>query len=324
MEMKAPQLIEPILWDKKQITRAGFYAKIPLDVYHQTNICDGDSISSSGLRKLWTKSPAHYWVTSPYNPKRIEEEDSKAMLLGRAAHMWLLGESHFNLEFCEQPTEYPSEKGGMKPWTYGANYCKQWRELRKAEGRSPLSPADIEIIIGMAESLAREPYIEQGALGGRIECSGFVRDEESGVWLKIRPDAVPTHSGNYVDLKTTAGIFTRDLDRTILEKGYHQQLALIRSVIRRLDLPFADATLIFVENKPPHCVRYYHMRNEDLDHGEKLNRRALKMFVECRRAQHWPGPSEGHIETWRMPDWAKQQDERRLEREAAMEGWRAA
>jgi PDDEXK-like domain of unknown function (DUF3799) len=322
--MKAPELIKPILWDKKQITRPGFYSKIPLDVYHRPDICDGVSISSSGLRKLWTRSPAHYWVNSPYNPKRVEEEDTKAMVLGRAAHKWLLGETDFNLHFCEQPAEYPSTRGGMKPWHRGSHYCQDWEAARKAEGRTPLSLTDIDAIVGMAEGLGRCDIVEQGALGGHIECSAFIKDEETGVWLKVRPDAVPSESGNYVDLKTTHSIFPVDIDRTVLEKGYNQQLALIRSVIRRLDLPFADATLIFVESKPPHCVSTYHMRDEDLDLGEMQNRKALKDFAECMRTQRWPGPNDNHITTWRMPDWAREQIKRRLERDAATSEWRAA
>ena len=43
--------LKTIKWDGNQITTPGMYSGIPLDSYHRGDICDGASVSSSGLRK---------------------------------------------------------------------------------------------------------------------------------------------------------------------------------------------------------------------------------------------------------------------------------
>ena len=48
-------------WDGGSIGRPGLYENMTLESYHSRDVCDGVSISSSGLRKI-SRSPAHYWV----------------------------------------------------------------------------------------------------------------------------------------------------------------------------------------------------------------------------------------------------------------------
>jgi hypothetical protein len=298
-------------WRGEKIAAPGFYSGIPIAYYHTKNICDGISISSSGLRTIFNKSPAHYWITSPLNIDRIEEDDKRAFILGRAAHKLLLGEANFRKEFAIEPTEWPDEHGIVKPWHNNRTVCKRWHSEREKEGRSVLLPREAEAIIGMSQSIKRNP-IARDALSGLVECSGFIRDEETNVWLKIRPDSLPVHSGDYVDLKTTLSVQWHDLQRTIFDYGYHMQFALIRSVIRQLGLPFGSATLVFVESKPPYCARLVALKDGDLELGDRQNRIALKLFVHCYKNRHWPGPGDGDVEPISLPDWATGQIENKL------------
>src|SRR5262245_64125282 len=59
----------------------GIYSGMPIDDYHGDNAATEVSISSGGLRTIINKSPAHYWVTSPYNKKRSEEHTSELQSL---------------------------------------------------------------------------------------------------------------------------------------------------------------------------------------------------------------------------------------------------
>lgn len=282
--------INSIEWDNKTITKPGLYSKIGIELYHSGNICDGPSISSSGLRKIFNESPAHYWNESPLNPDRMEPEDKSHFTLGRAVHHLMLGEPFFAKLFAIQPDEYTNKDGEVKAWNNNAGKCKEWHADRSREGRSIITGKDVDHIKGMAESLGKHPLVRSGALNGQIERSGFVKDKATGIWLKIRPDSIPTDSGDYVDLKTTISVDWSDLVRTIGDFGYHQQLALIRRVARDLGLPFTSATLVFVEKKPPYCVRVVTVKDNDLDRGEKQNTATLKIFAECLKAKHWPGP----------------------------------
>jgi hypothetical protein len=301
-------------WSGGSVGRPGLYEDMRLDHYHGRDVCDGVSISSSGLRTIFNESPAHYWCGSVYNKERIEEEPSREMVIGRAMHHLMLGEPYFAEIFRRAPTEVPDAKGVLKPWSLQLNYAKEWRDARKREGKEIIFPKEVELIEGMARALGAHEMVQAGAFDGYVERSGFWRDKETGIWLKIRPDVIPSDSGDVCDLKTTASVQWKDLQRTVAELGYVQQFALMREVLRNLGFPFASATLIFVERKPPHCVRVVSLRSTDLDRGQQMNRYALRTFVRCYKSKKWPGPGgtrRDAEEIW-LPDWARESVEARL------------
>ena len=84
--------------DEREVREFGMFA-MSLEWYH-ADCCDGPSISSTGLRTIWTRSPAHYWATSALNPKRVDPEDKPDFSIGRAGHhLLLLGRKGFDEEF---------------------------------------------------------------------------------------------------------------------------------------------------------------------------------------------------------------------------------
>lgn len=284
-------------WDGKTITKPGLYSGLGMQFYHAPNICDGPSLSSSLLRTIINKSPAHFFSTWCGNPHAIEQEDKKHFIVGRAVHHLLLGEKFFATLFAQQPDEYVNRTSGeVKPWNNNANYCRAWHEERRKEGRSVLTRGDIDRIRGMAHALSRHPIIRPphgggGALNGAIERSVFWKDKATGLWLKIRPDAIPSDSGDFVDLKTTLSVQWDDLVRTIGQFGYHQQGALIRRGAREvLGIDRPTFTLVFVESSPPHCTRIVTLKDSDLDRGDRQNRNAIDTFDRCLKSGAWPGP----------------------------------
>lgn len=306
-------MIKLMKWTGGSIVIPGLYANMPMSHYHTRDVCDGYSISSSGLRKIFNKSLAHYWDTSPYNPNRAEDEPSREMIIGRAAHHLMMGESNFAEFFRAAPPEVPDAKGNLKPWSLVYNYAKEWQDARRRDGIETIFPKEIEMLMGMARAIGAHPLVKAGALNGYIEHSGFWR-HETGVWLKIRPDVIPSASGDVCDLKTTSSVQWVDLQRTIADMGYVQQFALMREGFRKLGFPFASATLLFVERNRPHCVRIVSLKPQELDRGEQMNRAALRAFVRCLKSREWPGPGgvrRDAEEIW-TPDWYKEQIDARL------------
>ncbi len=301
-------------WDGGSIGRPGLYPDIPIDYYHSRDVCDGVSISSSGLRTIFSESPAHYWVRSPYNKDRIEEEPSREMIIGRAMHHLTMGEPYFAEVFRKAPDMVPDSKNNLVEWSLRTNWAKEWMDARRREGKVVIFPKEVEQIQGMARALGAHPLVQAGAFDGYVEHSGFWRDRETGVWLRIRPDVVPSASNDLVDLKTTSSVQWNDLQRTIADLGYIQQFALMREGFRHLGFPIASATMVFVERKPPHCVRIVSLKSEDLDRGERMNRHALRAFVRCFKSGHWPGPGgvRRDAEEIFLPDWHKEQAEARM------------
>lgn len=277
------------------ITEAGIWAGVPMARYHGADLCDGPSISSSGLRTIFRQSPAHYWAASPLNPERIETPDSEAFVLGRAAHHLLLGEDAFSTLFVVRPDKFDS---------WRSNAAKEWRAEQEAEGRTVLLPTQIETIRGMARSLAKHPLVANGILNGAIEQSIVWQDKETGVWLKARPDAIPTESGDFSDLKTTVSVQSRAIERTIIDYGYAQQAALIREGFELVTgIPMASFSLVMVEKDPPWCVRVVTLRGDDIALGQRQNRAALRRFVHCYQRDEWPGPGGADAEFVALPPW---------------------
>jgi len=283
-------------WDTKRISMPGIYSDIPLEDYHG-DICIEPSISSSGLRKLYSPypnvkaSPAHYWMTSRYNPERIEDEETDSMILGRAAHHLLFGEKKFDEVFARRPATVNGEICNRV-----TRAGKAWHLKQERLGLTVVKPEQMAAINGIYRELKKERMIwdperkREGALNGLIEHSMFCK-HRSGVWLKVRPDAIPNDSMDYVDFKTTSSIMWPDLQRTIRDLGYFMQAGLTAMVAHAvLGLPLNSYTLVFAETKEPHCIQIVTLKENDIKRGIDACEVAIARFMRCWDSKLWPGP----------------------------------
>jgi hypothetical protein len=287
------QALASIPWDGQRISVPGIYAGMPLVDYHRGDICDGPSISSSGLRLLWRKSPEHYWDSSPLNPLAERDDgDNHDFVLGRAVHHLVCGEAGFASMFIVRPNKAPDGKA----WHGNNLSCQRWLERARAANKGVLKPDDVEVVKGMALALNRSPLVRAGILSGLIERSMFWKDRETGVWLKARPDVIPTASGDFADLKTTQSVLYPDLQSSLHTYGYVQQGALVLEGAQALDIPANSFTLVWVEKSRPYCVDSSTLIDEDIARGIGMNRVALRKFKRCWVNKEWPGPSEGRAD----------------------------
>ena len=283
-----------------KITEPGIYARVNMSAYHRADICDGPSVSSSGLRTVIRKSLKHFWATSALNPQRHDshDEDKRHFIMGRAVHHLVLGEPFFTKLFVEQPDQYEGvdakKKPTWKPWNNNAQKCQDWNAEQRRLGRTPLKPDEVERVRGMMLALGREPLIRQGILNGAIERSLFWKDKESGIWLKARPDTIPNDSDDIVDLKATRSTDWLDCQSAIGVGrggyGYIQQGALVAEGWRQIfGREINSFTLVFIEHEYPHDIRVMEIEKEDLKRGHDLNRLALNMIWRGLKNQEWPG-----------------------------------
>jgi hypothetical protein len=292
-----------------KISRPGIYSGVPMSLYHSQGLCDGPSISSSGLRRIFNESPAHFYCTWDGNPERVESGDSPVFVLGRAAHHLLLGEDAFSTLFIQRPENIDGQ-----PWQGNRTACKAWLKAQEAAGRTVLKPEDIKTIRGMARSLAAHPLVQAGILNGRVEQSMVWRCKDTGLWKKARPDVIPTDSGDFCDLKTCMSVATDDLQRAIAEHGYHQQGALVCEGYNAITGKQAGSfSLCFVEKSPPYCVRFVTLWNSDLVLGERQNYAAMALFARCLERNEWPGPGGADAEYLALPEWMTKRIDRNLE-----------
>src|SRR5271156_3113342 len=190
-------------WKGQKITEAGCYSDMGLDAYHSGTICAGPSISSTGLRRLYSQSPAHFFDKSPYCQSPAEEDEPEHFILGRAAHHLLVGgPGHFSKEYVIRPDMAPDGRA----WNGNNKTCIAWLDSMRKNNKTVLKPDHVEAIKGMAFSLGKHPLVAGGVLDGWIERSLFWQDKETGVWLKVRPDAIPKDGYDAADLKTTNSV----------------------------------------------------------------------------------------------------------------------
>ena len=314
-----------IPWDGKPISAPGCYSNLPIAKYHGGEACDGPSISSSGLRTIFTESPAHYWLTSPLNKHRKPEEIGAALKLGSAAHHLALGEQNFSRFFVLRPETYPDDPS--KAWSSNSTSCKRWLADQR---RIVLTPAAFERVKGMCgvlewqgphidSGLAMNPLVKAGILDGLIEHSFVWRDEKTGVWLRSRPDAVPTGDRNMADLKTTASVEYGDLERRLYEGRYDMQAALCRMGMRAVwGEELRSYALVWVQNDEPYATAVTEIRPQDMDEAEKDVRIAIDTFARCLERNRWDGPAGSQADAVfiGLSPW---QSQRRIERRAYLE-----
>jgi hypothetical protein len=242
----------------------------------------------------WVKaSPAHYWCRSPYNPDAIDEDtdEKESFVLGRAAHYLLFGEKDFREVFTVRPLTINGEA-----WHGNKTICKLWLEKQREAGLVVITPDHLERIKGIARELSKEPLIvdpdgkRSGILNGLIECSWFYKDR-SGVWIKVRPDATPTDSLDFVDLKLTRSVMWSDLQKSIRDYGYAAQAGLCAMAVKAiLGQPINSYSFVFVEHQPPFCYDVVTLRDDEIQRGIQTCQIGIELFIKCFREKRWPGP----------------------------------
>ena len=292
--------LDVIPWNGKPITKPGFYSGVPMKVYHSGELCRGPhggtpTLTSSLLRTIFMESEAHFYDKWILNPDRNPDAEkvSDGMILGRAAHHLMLGQEGFAAEFVVTPERAKDAKGVEQPWSLRFDSAKAWVKDRQAEGRTVLSPEQVERIKGMADRLRKEPLAKAGAMTGLPEITVAWRDRETGIWLLSRPDVIPTHSGDFTDLKTIGkGIVSYgDLVRTIAEHGYHQQAALCAEGYEAVTgEKLKMFNFYFIETSRPYCARMVALKDSALMLGMRQNRNAINRFVRAMNTGFWPGP----------------------------------
>jgi hypothetical protein len=285
--------LEPIPWDGQPIKNPGIYNGIPIEAYHSGEICVEPSISSSHLRKIYsphpqvTASPAHYWCRSPYNPERSVEDDeeSKALLLGRAAHHLLFAQEDFRKSFAIRPVTINGESCNRV-----TRQGKLWHQRQEDAGLTIITQDQLAAIKGIGRELFKESLVQRGLLNGNVECSWFWK-HASGVWLKIRPDASPKDSLNYVDLKLTRSIMWPSLQYTIRDYGYFMQAGLVAMGVKAITGQNLETfSLVFAENTEPHCIEIVTFKDGDIKRGVDACEIAIAKFNKCWVEKRWPGP----------------------------------
>lgn len=256
----------------------GIYPGIDIDLYHSQKICDGPSISSSGLRTIGIECPARFYAYSDLNPNKVQPKDKASLNFGRAAHALMLGEPEFNSKFVISPYE-----------TFNAANARAWRD---AQTKQIVRVADMVIINDMVRALKNNPQVARAFKTGQPEQSIIWRHGSTGIWLKARPDWMPDDPTKefIIEYKTAATIQPRALSANVFRYGYHMQAALFLDGLKEATGINAFSIAHVVQEKdPPYLAELRMFTPEQIEFGRHAYWRALQIFAECLSTGKWPG-----------------------------------
>lgn len=259
----------------------GIYDGVDIDLYHQSQagkLCDGVSISSSGLRTIRNECPARFYATSDLNPNKVAAKEKASLNFGRAAHSLMLGEPEFNSKFVISPYEI-----------FNNNNAKAWRD---AQTKQIVKVADMVVINDMVKALKNNRQVARAFANGAPEKSILWKHSSTGIYLKTRPDWTPEKPEKefFVEYKTAVTIQPRALSNVVFRYGYHMQAALFIDGFRAVTgvNPFGVAHVV-QEKDPPYLAELRMFTPEQIDFGRREYWRALRIFSECLTTNKWPG-----------------------------------
>ena len=274
------------------ITKPGIY-DMPIEQYH-ADPCETPSISASGMQKLVNDCPARFWFDNPRLNPKAERTATKAMNIGRAAHDWVLQGDTFEEGIAVMPPELDLR----------SNAGKAFAAQAEGEGKTLIRSHEFEQIKAMKEALLRSEMVRLALSGGRIEPSLFWKDDETGVWLRCRPDFLPNVMRFIPDYKTSTSCTPADFARSVKDYGYHIQAAHYLAGIEAVTGEKPDAFFFIVQEKTaPYLVSLITLDEVALWWGQQLSRRAIRTFADCLDRGWWPG-YDGNVSTIGLPGYA--------------------
>lgn len=317
------------------ITEPGIFPDITNEQYHGAEPCDAPSISSTGLKKLVPHvglqqkgcSPRHYWEGSPLNPKRKPTVQTDALRMGSAFHDRLLLPDEFADRYHVTPSGFDRRQSVKQKDDIEA------ADAAKADGLTILSIGELVEIDGMVAAMRGHKNANAILSAGVAEMTLAWKDEETGVWLRIRPDFLAFGRPIGVNVKSTADASHAGFQSDVTKFRYAQSAALeidglhiLTDHIKALFPKFVPPThyLHPTVEKPGRDwrpgdylpVALWELPAEDIEYGRALNRCAIRLFADCLNADRWPGYADDP-QPCGISGWAKKQIDHAFETEGA-------
>jgi exodeoxyribonuclease VIII len=247
-----------------------------------------EGISSSELKKIMI-TPAHYkhWKDNP-------QEDTPALLFGRAAHKYILETYDFYTEFAVAPNCDRRTKEGKETWN---------KFVADSEGKDVITQEQFEQIDAMRNSAYATPFVSK-LLSGEKELSFWGVDEETGLKIKCRPDCITEWNGKHIliDYKTASDVENMKFYRDSIKFGYDLQLAMYREILRQNTGHDYMVVIIAQEKTAPYVTNVFQLSENYLQNGEVLYKEMLKVYKECEETDNWYGYMKDGISILGQPD----------------------
>lgn len=246
---------------------------------------DSTHVSSSQLKKLIDKSPAHF---------HIQKEATKSTDWGIALHCFILEHERFYREYKAIPEgmDFRTKEG------------KKWKEDNEA--MNLIKYEDILAFETIHKKLFNHPLYCKYLENGGAEESFF--SEINGVKVKVRPDYLVETPIGYacIDLKTTQSCKPDDVSRDIVKYHYDLSAVMYREVLRTELKAHIDFVWLFIEKEEPYEMLWCEMSDQMHEFGNKRFEKSLAIYKDTVAKGKFPGYQEtGSITEIYLPSYIK-------------------
>lgn len=284
---------------------------MPNETYHNSS-----GISRSGLWEF-KRAPIHYW-NRYLNPDREIKASTPAMKLGELTHAMILEPEEFTKRYVF-PLQLEPLPPALLMRDVGKEMYEQSKEARrvvKAQNDERLEEfnllvADREIITmdmysqakALADSVWRNDVAESLFKGVKVEQSIYFTHEETGLQVKVRPDA---WVGSVVtDLKTCIDASYRAFERAAFSSGYFLQAAMIHEALKSIGIKMEKFIFFCVEKTGALATVYYPLDDDALQYGICQFNQLMQQFAWCKQNNQWDSYEPQHLY---LPGYAKFED----------------
>lgn len=254
-----------------------------------------EGVSNTDLKHI-AKSPAHfrYWKDNP-------QEDTLALLFGRAVHKYVLEKDDFFTEFAIAPDCDRRTKEGKVQW--------QKFKIDSAD-KDVITADDFEKIKAMYDALYSTPYVAK-LLSGDKELSFFLEDEITGITMKCRPDCLTTIKDTHIliDYKSCNDASSDGFMKQAIKLMYDLQMSFYKDILDGITGNQHSVIFIAQEKQPPYAVNILECNEDFLKSGTDMYRTYLDEYAECAKSGDWYGYTKDGINTLGLPNWLQKQYE---------------
>lgn len=252
-----------------------------------------DFFSSSQIKLAVTESLEAFHAQTTQPKLKVQTD---AMRIGTLIHSAILEGDNFLQRYVVKP-----DFSSFGHANSNAHKAAKAEWISQNQDKIIVSQDELDMTKGIYDSLLRHPDAMPLMLNNSFERSGFYRDEETGIPLRVRYDSYDQAGRILIDLKSTQSVKKRDFSASIMNYRYDLSLAMYGAGIEAIDGKGPeDFVFVAVEKTAPYHVAVYPMSKRALEIGRDDYRWALDEIAKCQNTGIWP-PYQSEMEEIDLP-----------------------
>lgn len=269
-----------------------------------TNYYDHKALSYSAIKRYLTDGPHSFWRHSLFNPNRVPEESTKAMIEGNAAHSLLLEPAQFGSRYAVKDKIDGRTKEG-KAYNEQFALTVGTKEVIDSECYANL--------ITMVDAIKAHPEYKSNVSNFKVDVEHEIFVELDGTPFKAKPDIVVglgTDNPIIFDYKSCQNCDPLHFRKDVVNLRYYIQDALYKGIYEAKYGVKPRFVFIPQEVDYPENIAFYELGAADTSAGLRELNRAVREIKHRLETNNWK-PYAGGIQQLEMPTWfyTRQQEE---------------